>query len=95
MPTTGRGEEDPYHLAGWRYRAKRKNLIAGGRLLRKTLDNNLSETASLTWKDWFFPAVTPPASIVAFRGLHHIMQGIGDSGVGAIPQTLHTIDEGI
>ena len=35
---------------------------------------------------------TEPTSI----GLHHIMEGMGDTGAsGGIPQTLHTIEQGI
>ena len=29
-------------------------------------------------------------------GLHHIMEGMGDTGEGArVPQTLHTINQGV
>jgi hypothetical protein len=38
----------------------------------------------------------PPAGVISPGGLHHIWHGMGDTGEGArVPQTLHTIDQGI
>jgi hypothetical protein len=53
--------------------------------------------------NWFFqpiPAAAQsagaPATVTAPGGLHHISDGIGDTGEGArVPQTLHTIEQGI
>jgi hypothetical protein len=35
------------------------------------------------------------APIISTGGLHHIDRGMGDTGEERIPQTLHTINEGI
>lgn len=42
-------------------------------------------------------AVTIPVAdpVTTLGGLHHIMCGIGDTGVATVPQTLHPISEGI
>lgn len=46
-----------------------------------------SNIAVMTW--------TPPV-VQSLGGLHHITQGMGDTGEGArVPQTLHTIEQGI
>lgn len=36
------------------------------------------------------------ATVTSLGGLHHIMEGMGDTGEGArVPQALHTIEHGI
>jgi hypothetical protein len=34
-------------------------------------------------------------AVTSAGGLHHIWHGMGDPGVSAVPQTLHTIEQGI
>lgn len=44
------------------------------------------------------PAAIPSAvgGVTSPGGLHHVEQGMGDTGEGArVPQTLHTIEDGI
>jgi hypothetical protein len=42
------------------------------------------------------PTPTPAAAVTSPGGLHCIWEGIGDMGEGLrIPQTLHTIEQGI
>jgi hypothetical protein len=52
--------------------------------------------------NWFFqpiPAAGQTAAAAGTQtpgGLHHVSEGMGDTSEGArVPQTLHTIDQGI
>lgn len=40
-------------------------------------------------------ATLRPPDVTGYGGLHHITCGIGDTGVAVVPQTLHTIEQGI
>ncbi len=56
------------------------------------------ETLDTGW-EWFYWAIEEAAAPApppeTHGGMHVIFQGIGAFGVGALPQTLHTIEEGI
>jgi len=50
----------------------------------------------MTWAYQPPPSVEEVTAVVtSVGGLHHIEVGIGDPGVGVVPQTLHTIELGI
>lgn len=49
---------------------------------------------------WAFQPITVPTAAAGGQptsagGLHTISAGIGDPGVAVVPQTLHTIEQGI
>ena len=47
---------------------------------------------------WFQPSwvFEVAVAVTAPGGLHHIWEGMGDTGsAGVVPQTLHTIEQGI
>ena len=58
-------------------------------VLRKVQYPKLPPRSNIAVQTFVFQVIT------GHGGLHHITNGMGDFGVGVVPQTLHTIDQGI